>query len=103
MGMVKCPKHGNHGGPHCCKHLLDAVYADNGRLVHGTVTIDLGDEESGDIEPFPHRLCLACLVEYGLQDGQVLPVKLWEADLFPWTCPVCQHCFADHEARLHGR
>lgn len=94
--IIICPKHGPHGGPHCCNHLQEAVYEAKRLMDYFTVMIDIFDDSELLLH---HFICLECLINYSLENNQVISGEIWEKEenIIPYTCPVCKECFKEFE------
>ena len=103
MGVVNCPKHGLRGGPLCCEHILNDVYAHavGGRCAgvsYTSLQCDLGND---GIVILQYRICGACGAQYGLlHQHQIDEDIAFDKQRFPWVAPVCAHCLRAYEMAL---
>ena len=95
MTLVICKRHGTQSGPHCCRHVLDAVAQKGAPVEYRLVTFDVNGD--GDVV-YQHLLCLNCVEEYGLTNLKRVQEDVWGDDKrFPWTCPVCGPCLDEYK------
>lgn len=88
MGRHLCPKHGAQGGPHCCKHVWDAIEADTHLQVIRFRVDVLGDGRM----VLKYLGCKDCADICDVEEGVLLVLDSGQhavLDGWPPTCHVC--------------